>query len=111
MHLFLPIITTLIAWLIIWAARYTAAFSTQAEGVLDLAIVLGYGGLWAAPAYIPVAVVIWILLGRIPTPRPVGLRNDGTIGDAAFQRLEEELDWTELGWAQLVPSGSRGDGL
>ena len=40
--------------------------------------------------------------------RLVGLRGDGTIGDAAFQRLEEELDWTEVGWAQVVPSGSRG---
>ena len=39
--------------------------------------------------------------------RLVGLRTDGTIGDAAFQRLEEELDWTEVGWAQVVPSGSR----
>jgi monovalent cation/hydrogen antiporter len=34
--------------------------------------------------------------------RLVALREDGTIGDAAFQRLEEELDWTELGWAQIV---------
>ena len=32
----------------------------------------------------------------------VALRADGTIGDAAFQRVEEELDWTELGWAQVV---------
>jgi hypothetical protein len=24
---------------------------------------------------------------------------------AAFQRVEEELDWTELGWAQVVGSG------
>jgi CPA1 family monovalent cation:H+ antiporter len=34
--------------------------------------------------------------------RLVELRADGTIGDAAFQRVEEELDWTELGWAQVV---------
>ena len=32
------------------------------------------------------------------------LRADGTIGDAGFQRVEEELDWTELGWAQVVGS-------
>ena len=25
-----------------------------------------------------------------------------TIGDAAYQRLEEELDWSEQGWAQVV---------
>jgi CPA1 family monovalent cation:H+ antiporter len=37
--------------------------------------------------------------------RLVSLRDDGTIGDAAFQRVEEELDWTELGWAQVVHSG------
>jgi Na+/H+ antiporter len=37
--------------------------------------------------------------------RLLALRDDGTIGDAAFQRLEEELDWTELGWAQVVGTG------
>ena len=41
--------------------------------------------------------------------RIVALRGDGTIGDAAFQRIEEELDWSELGWSQIVTSG-RGDG-
>jgi CPA1 family monovalent cation:H+ antiporter len=30
------------------------------------------------------------------------LRRDATIGDAAYQRLEEELDWSEQGWAQVV---------
>jgi CPA1 family monovalent cation:H+ antiporter len=35
--------------------------------------------------------------------RLMALRTDGTIGDAAFQRLEEELDWAELGWAQVLP--------
>jgi CPA1 family monovalent cation:H+ antiporter len=34
--------------------------------------------------------------------RLVSLRDDGTIGDAAFQRVEEELDWAELDWAQLL---------
>ena len=43
--------------------------------------------------------------------RLVALRADGTIGDAAFQRVEEELDWAELGWTQIVTSGNRGDGL
>jgi CPA1 family monovalent cation:H+ antiporter len=41
--------------------------------------------------------------------RLIDLRNDGTIGDAAFQRLEEELDWTELGWAQVVGSARSRD--
>jgi Na+/H+ antiporter len=30
------------------------------------------------------------------------LRRDKTIGDAAFQRIEEELDWSEQGWAQVT---------
>jgi monovalent cation/hydrogen antiporter len=34
--------------------------------------------------------------------RLVALRADGTIGDTAFQRLEEELDWAELDWAQSL---------
>jgi Na+/H+ antiporter len=34
--------------------------------------------------------------------RLVGLRADGTIGDAAFQRVEEELDWADLDWAQFL---------
>ena len=34
--------------------------------------------------------------------RLVGLRADGTIGDAAFQRVEEELDWAELDWARVL---------
>ena len=34
------------------------------------------------------------------------MRSEGTIGDAAFQRIEEELDWTELGWAQVIPATS-----
>jgi monovalent cation/hydrogen antiporter len=42
--------------------------------------------------------------------RLVALRDNGTIGDAAFQRVQEELDWTELGWAQVVGSEHPGDG-
>lgn len=42
--------------------------------------------------------------------RLVALRNDGTIGDAAFQRVEEELDWAELDWARMVEAGERRDG-
>jgi CPA1 family monovalent cation:H+ antiporter len=42
--------------------------------------------------------------------RLVALRSDGTIGDAAFQRVEEELDWAELDWAQFLRVGQRGDG-
>ena len=42
--------------------------------------------------------------------RLVALRSDGTIGDAAFQRVEEEMDWAELGWAQVVGHEERTDG-
>lgn len=42
--------------------------------------------------------------------RLVALRADGTIGDAAFQRVEEELDWAELDWAQLLRAGQQLDG-
>jgi CPA1 family monovalent cation:H+ antiporter len=42
--------------------------------------------------------------------RLVALRADGTIGDAAFQRVEEELDWAELDWAQLLQAGQPSDG-
>jgi CPA1 family monovalent cation:H+ antiporter len=41
--------------------------------------------------------------------RLVALRDDSTIGDAAFQRVEEELDWAELDWAHLVQTGQRTD--
>jgi CPA1 family monovalent cation:H+ antiporter len=41
--------------------------------------------------------------------RLVALRADGTIGDAAFQRVEEELDWAELDWAQYLRVGQRSD--
>jgi monovalent cation/hydrogen antiporter len=36
--------------------------------------------------------------------RLVALRANGTIGDAAFQRIEEELDWAELDWEHLIGS-------
>ncbi|HYH81072.1 MAG TPA: sodium:proton antiporter [Longimicrobium sp.] len=47
---------------------------------------------------------------RAQRRRLVALRADGTIGDAAFQRVEEELDWAELDWARLVQAGQREDG-
>src|SRR4051812_2318805 len=41
--------------------------------------------------------------------RLVALRDDDTIGDAAFQRVQEELDWAELDWAQLLQAGQPTD--
>jgi CPA1 family monovalent cation:H+ antiporter len=40
--------------------------------------------------------------------RLLALRADGTIGDAAFQRLEQELDWEELNLQQLAPGDDSG---
>lgn len=37
--------------------------------------------------------------------RLVALRADRTIGDAAFQRVEEELDLAELDWARVLQGG------
>ncbi len=42
--------------------------------------------------------------------RLVALRADGTIGDAAFQRVEEELDWAEMDWDQLLRGGRQAGG-
>jgi len=42
--------------------------------------------------------------------RLVALRDDGAIGDAAFQRVEEDLDRTELDWEQTLRKGRRADG-
>ena len=40
--------------------------------------------------------------------RLLTLRADGTIGDAAFQRVETELDSAELDWGHLIRSGEPG---
>lgn len=34
--------------------------------------------------------------------RLLAMRADGTIGDAAFQQIEQDLDWTELDIEQLL---------
>jgi CPA1 family monovalent cation:H+ antiporter len=39
--------------------------------------------------------------------RLLALRTEGRIGDAAFQQIQEELDWAELDWAQLLQTGTR----
>jgi len=39
--------------------------------------------------------------------RLLALRNDGTIGDAAFQRIEEELDRAELDWSSVLGDDGR----
>jgi monovalent cation/hydrogen antiporter len=40
--------------------------------------------------------------------RLLALRADGTIGDAAFQRVEQELDLEELDLQQLAPGADSG---
>ncbi|NOK35583.1 Na+/H+ antiporter [Corallococcus exercitus] len=42
--------------------------------------------------------------------RLADLRADGTIGDAAFQQVEQELDWSELDLQQILRSESPGQG-
>ena len=42
--------------------------------------------------------------------RLMTLRTSGTIGDAAFQRIEEDLDWAELGWAHVLRTDDGGRG-
>ncbi len=42
--------------------------------------------------------------------RLMALRANGTIGDTAFQRVEEELDWAELDWARLLQVGRPSEG-
>lgn len=34
--------------------------------------------------------------------RLIALRDDGSIGEDAFRVLQEELDWTELGWSHFL---------
>jgi hypothetical protein len=57
-------------------------------------------------------------VGEVSTPRLAATlpcrhnplrRADGTLADAAFRRVEEELDWAELDWAGLVQAGERED--
>lgn len=40
--------------------------------------------------------------------RLLALRADGTIGDAAFQRVEQELDREELNFELLTPDEAAG---
>lgn len=37
--------------------------------------------------------------------RLIALRDAGEIGDTAFQMVQEELDWAELDWQQLLQAG------
>ena len=41
--------------------------------------------------------------------RLLSLREDGTIGDAAFQRVEQELDLEELALQRLAPGDGPGN--
>lgn len=42
--------------------------------------------------------------------RLLALRADGTIGDAAFQLVEEEIDWAELHSSHLFRTGQQRKG-
>lgn len=78
-------------WRCCWAAsRWYRAFP-----VLDPELALA---LFVAP----------VLVDAAARQRLFSLRADGTISDAAFQRVEEELDWAELDWARVT--GERAGG-
>ena len=54
------------------------------------------------------AADIEVLHGALAAERQrlSALRTEGTIGDAAFQRIEQELDWTEMDLQRLLGTGS-----
>ena len=60
---------------------------------------------WILAEQVHLSGIITIVVFAMAASRraPEMMPADGTIGDAAFQRLEEELDWAELGWAQVLP--------
>ena len=61
--LFLPPILTALAWLVIWLASSEQIFSTHGGGVVGLAVIVGYAGLYAGIPYLIVAAFIWVRLG------------------------------------------------
>ncbi|HEU0301563.1 MAG TPA: cation:proton antiporter [Longimicrobium sp.] len=83
--------------------RYALQLSRAEEAVATPAAFAGGDGQDPDAAVVRVAT-------RAQRQRLFALRADGTIGDAAFQRVEEELDWAELDWARLVEAGQREDG-
>ncbi len=83
--------------------RYALQLSRAEEAAAAPAAFAGVDGQDADEAVVRAATVA-------QRRRLMALRSDGTIGDAAFQRVEEELDWAELDWARLVHAGQPGDG-
>jgi hypothetical protein len=60
--LFLPAIATAVAWLVIWVDKTTEAFSSHGQTLVGVALIVGYGGLWAAIPYLVVATFICVWL-------------------------------------------------
>jgi CPA1 family monovalent cation:H+ antiporter len=75
----------------------------RAEAALDGEISEGGNGEPGDGARIPAADIEVVQAATAAErQRLVALRAEGTIGDAAFQRVEQELDWTELDLQQLL---------
>ena len=60
--LFLPAIATAVAWLVVWVDKTTETFSSHGQTLVGVALIVGYGGLWAAIPYLLVATFIWVWL-------------------------------------------------
>jgi CPA1 family monovalent cation:H+ antiporter len=89
-----------------WLRRRYEALLRRAEADLTGAVAAngGNGGnAGDGRARAPDAAAVARTANSAERRRLVALRADGTIGDAAFQRLEQELDLEELDLQQLAP--------
>ncbi|HEY7375355.1 MAG TPA: cation:proton antiporter, partial [Polyangia bacterium] len=77
----------------------------RAEAVLAGAAASGTGGPEGGGGIFAGEAAMALRVTAAERQRLLALRADGTIGDAAFQQLEQELDLEELDLQQLAPGG------
>jgi CPA1 family monovalent cation:H+ antiporter len=77
----------------------------RAEAVLAGRDASGAGGPEGGAGVFAGEAAIALRVTAAERQRLLALRADGTIGDAAFQQLEQELDMEELDLQQLAPGG------
>jgi monovalent cation/hydrogen antiporter len=80
--------------------RRYALLLRRAEAELERAAHGGDDDGWSRPAAEDETIVRTAVAAE--RQKLTSLRADGTIGDAAFQQVEQELDWEELSFEQLV---------